>query len=264
MKNGYEVPTMKQLFRLLHDYHVYFAVREGDQYRLLKGDPEEGEGDSSLRSLPVAGAVLLPPTTPTKIIAIGLNYHSHAQELGMKTPTEPILFLKPLTALSAPGAPILLPRSSRQVEYEGELAIVIGKLGHHIPEARALEWIQGYTLANDVTARDLQNKDGQWTRAKGFDGFCPLGPSVVSGLDPQHLEFTTRVNGKIKQIGKVSDMIFSIPKVVAFVSEVMTLFPGDVILTGTPPGVGLLRQGDTVSIESEAIGVLENKAAAEE
>ncbi len=254
---------MKKLYRLLHDYHVYFALLEGDQYRLLKGDPREGEDELSPRSVPAAKAILLPPATPSKIIAVGLNYRSHAAELGMKIPAEPILFLKPLTALSGPGAPIVLPAASRQVDFEGELAVVINRSGRHIPEDRALEWIQGYTLANDVTARDLQKQDGQWTRAKGFDGFCPLGPCIVEGLDPTHLELRTVVNGKVMQKGNTDDFIFSIPKLVAFISGVMTLLPGDVILTGTPPGVGPLKPGDSVRVECGEIGVLENPVVSE-
>jgi 2-keto-4-pentenoate hydratase/2-oxohepta-3-ene-1,7-dioic acid hydratase in catechol pathway len=253
---------MRQLYRLLHEYHAYFAIRAGDQFQLLRGDPGVGANELSPRTVPVASAILLPPVTPSKIVAVGLNYHQHAAEMKMAPTEEPVIFLKPLTSLSAPGAPIELPPSSRQVDYEGELAVVIGRSGRHIPETHAQEWIQGYTLANDVTARDLQKKDGQWTRAKGFDGFCPIGPCVAMDLDASRLEIRTLVNGQVRQRGAVSDFIFSIPRLVAFISEVMTLLPGDVILTGTPAGIGPLQPGDKVKIECDQIGALENTVVA--
>jgi len=233
-------------------------VRDGDLFRLVLGDSLTGNWNLSDETVPLDQARLLPPVTPTKIIAVGLNYRNHAAEMNMAIPQEPVIFLKPLTALSTSGAAIELPPSSRQVEYEGELVLVIGRQGKNIPEAQALDWLLGYTLANDVTARDLQKRDGQWTRAKGFDGFCPLGPCLASGLDPAHLELRTRVNGEVRQTGKTSDFIFSIPHIIAFVSSVMTLLPGDVILTGTPPGVGPLTPGDCVQVECDDIGVLEN------
>lgn len=209
--------------------------------------------------IPKNEAKLMVPVNPSKIIAVGLNYRNHAQELNLPVPENPILFLKPLTALAGPGDKIQYPVSSQQVDYEGELAIVIGTKGRCIPEDQALEHIMGYTLANDITARDLQKKDGQWTRAKGFDGFCPVGPCVRTGIEPEELEFKTYLNAELCQHGKVSDFIFTIPRIIAFVSEVMTILPGDIILTGTPPGIGPVQPGDTVRIECEAIGVLENE-----
>lgn len=208
--------------------------------------------------IPLAKARLLAPVCPSKIIAVGLNYRSHALELGMRIPENPVLFLKPPTALAGPGDEIVYPAVSQQVDYEGELAIVIGAQGRNIPEIKSRQYIRGYTLANDITARDVQKKDGQWTRAKGFDGFCPMGPCVVTDLNPGEIEFKTYINGICKQTGKTSDFIFSIPRIIAFVSEVMTLFPGDVILTGTPPGVGGMKPGDVVRVESAQIGILEN------
>jgi 2-keto-4-pentenoate hydratase/2-oxohepta-3-ene-1,7-dioic acid hydratase in catechol pathway len=252
---------MARWFRLLHNYRAYFAVPEGDNYRLLTRDPLEGAAVPTAEIIPAGQAALLTPVTPSKIIAVGLNYRSHAKEMKLPIPEDPILFFKPLTALIGPGAFIEVPPSSRQVEFEGELAVVIRKSGKNIPEANAEEWIFGYTLANDVTARDLQKKDTQWTRAKSFDTFCPLGPCIATGLSAADLEFRTLVNGEVRQFGRVTDMIFSIPKLISFISTVMTLAPGDVILTGTPPGVGQLRYGDTVRVECDAIGALENPVA---
>ena len=253
---------MPRLYRLLHNYRAFFAVPEGDVFRLLTGDALTGAAERAPETVPVASAVLLPPVNPSKIIAVGLNYRDHAPELQLPVPEEPVIFLKPLTALSAPGAPIELPAASRQVDFEGELAVVIKKSGRHIPKALASEWIYGYTLANDVTARDLQKRDGQWTRAKGFDGFCPLGPCVVTEVEANALEFRTRVNGEVRQTGRIADLIFPIPYLVSFLSSVMTLLPGDVILTGTPAGVGPLQPGDRVRVECDAIGVLENPVVA--
>ena len=201
------------------------------------------------------------PVTPSKIICVGLNYRSHARELGMDSPGEPLIFLKPPTALTASGATIHLPGQSRRVDYEGELALVVGRRAKHLAEDEALGVLAGVTLANDVTARDLQKQDGQWTRAKGFDGFCPLGPSVLPDPDWDRLAFETFLNGERRQQGSVEDFIFPIPALVAFISRVMTLLPGDVILTGTPPGIGPVKAGDRVTVAAEGIGRLENRFA---
>lgn len=249
---------MLRIFRLRHQNCSRFAVLEQDTYRLVAGDALAGDWHLGEERIPVGEAVLLTPVVPTKIVAVGLNYRSHANEMCMDLPSEPLIFFKPTTALAASGEPIRLPAMSRQVEFEGELALVIGRSGRRIPESRALEWLLGCTLANDVTARDLQKRDGQWARAKGFDGFCPLGPCLATGLNPDRLELRTRVNGELKQTGKTSDFIFSAARVISFVSEIMTLSPGDVILTGTPPGVGPLAAGDRVRVECDAIGILEN------
>ena len=201
--------------------------------------------------------------TPTKIVCIGRNYADHAKELGNEVPKEPLIFLKPPSALLAPGGTIVLPPVSTQVEFEGEIGVVIGKRASRVAEGDAEEFIAGYTCVNDVTCRDLQKTDGQWTRAKGFDTFCPAGPRVVA-LDWRTLSVVTRVNGAERQRGVSSDMIFSIPRLVAHVSAIMTLEPGDLIATGTPAGVGRLAPGDTVEVEIPGIGTLSNHVVAQE
>jgi 2-keto-4-pentenoate hydratase/2-oxohepta-3-ene-1,7-dioic acid hydratase in catechol pathway len=201
---------------------------------------------------------------PSKIIAVGLNYHDHAKEMGMAIPDHPILFMKPPTAVIKNGEAIVYPPQSKNVHYEGELAVVIKDKIRNISVKEAGKHIKGYTCANDVTARDLQNIDGQWTRAKSFDTFCPLGPSIVTDLDPTNLNIQTRVNGKIKQNSKTKNMIFNVFEVVSFISSVMTLLPGDIIITGTPTGIGPLEPGDTVEVEIEGIGVLKNNVIKEE
>jgi len=203
---------------------------------------------------------LLTPCQPSKIICVGLNYIEHARELRMQLPEEPILFIKPPSAAIGSGAKIICPLSSKRVDYEGELAVVIAKRSKDISAQIAWKYILGYTCFNDVTARDLQSKDGQWTRAKSFDTFAPFGPWIAS-IDPSEADIQTRINGNVKQDSNTSDLIFSIPKLVEFISHIMTLEPGDVIATGTPPGVGPLRKGDIVEIEIEGIGILKNIVA---
>lgn len=209
-------------------------------------------------TLPLTEVRLLAPIIPSKVICIGRNYVEHAEELGSEVPAEPLMFMKPSTAVIGPEDPIRLPPESKRVDHEGELAVVIGRPCRRVSEEEAPAFILGYTCGNDVTARDLQKKDGQWTRAKGFDSFCPLGPWVETDLDLSDLEISTRVNGEVRQRGRTSAMIFPPPLLVAYVSRVMTLLPGDVILTGTPSGVGPLSQGDRVEVEVEGIGVLAN------
>jgi len=199
---------------------------------------------------------------PSKIIGIGQNYRAHAAEMGKPVPEEPVMFLKPPSAVIADGMPIERPEGYAKVEYEGELGVVIGKRARRVSREHALDHVQGYVCVNDVTVRELQKKDGQWTRAKGFDTFCPIGPRVVAGLDPAQLRITTRVNGVVKQDSPTSDMIFDVPTLIAFVSEHMTLEVGDVISTGTPSGVGPLQPGDVVEIEIIGIGVLRNPVIA--
>ena len=191
-------------------------------------------------------------------MAVGLSYRDHAAEFGHPVPEEPILFLKPLTALIGPGDRIVYPAISQRVDYEAELAIVMKRKGRNIPRGQALRYVLGYTCHNDVTARDLQKKDGQWTRAKSFDTFAPLGPCIATGLDPHRLHIEARVNGEVRQSFNSDQLIFDVPTLVAFISQVMTLYPGDVIATGTPPGVGPLKRGDVVEVEVEGIGVLRN------
>jgi len=200
---------------------------------------------------------LLAPCQPSKIVCVGLNYTEHAKELKMQLPSEPILFLKPPSAVLAPGKEIIYPHSSKQVDYEGELGVVIGKRCKSVPADDADRYILGYTCFNDVTARDLQNKAGQWTRSKSFDTFAPFGPWIAK-IDPSHVDIQTRVNGVVRQRSNTSDLIFDIPYLLEFISGVMTLEPGDVIATGTPPGVGPMSKGDRVEVEIEGIGVLEN------
>jgi len=200
---------------------------------------------------------LLAPAIPRKIVCVGLNYREHADELGMKIPEEPIIFLKPPTASLLPGEPIILPGISEQVDYEGEMAIVVSRRCRNVPAAKADDFILGYTCFNDVTARDLQRRDGQWTRAKSFDTFAPFGPAIA-GIDPYDASIKTRVNGELKQNSNTSDLIFDVGQLIEFISRIMTLEPGDVIATGTPPGVGQLRAGDMVEVEIDGIGVLRN------
>ncbi len=208
--------------------------------------------------LPIESVRLLPPVEPSKIICIGRNYIEHAKEHGAEVPEIPLLFFKPPSSLVGHRDAIILPPQSNRVEHEAELAVVIGKTGRWIQPERVNEYIFGYTIANDVTARDLQRKDGQWTRGKGFDTFCPVGPWIETELDPYDVLITCRVNDEIRQMATTRDMVFTIQQLVAFISSVMTLVPGDLILTGTPAGVGLLEQGDQVQIQIEGIGELIN------
>ena len=196
---------------------------------------------------------------PTKIIAIGLNYRDHAKEMQYDIPAYPLIFMKPSTAVIQDGDYIVCPPDTKELNYEGELAIIIKDRIRDITKEDAPFHIEGYCCANDVTARDLQRLDGQWTRSKSFDTFCPLGPKIVSDIDPTHLAITTRVNGKVKQQSNTNNMIFDAYELVSFISRIMTLLPGDVIITGTPPGVGPIEAGDTVEVEIEGIGILKNK-----
>lgn len=207
---------------------------------------------------PISQVKFLPPVIPTKIVAVGLNYIDHANELGMVVPEEPIIFLKPPSAVIGDGDHIVFPPNSRRVDYEGELGVVIAKRCKKVPKERAKDVILGYTCFNDVTARDLQAKDGQWTRAKSFDTFAPLGPYIVELEDASKLKIETRVNGEIKQRSTTSNMIFDVFTLVEFISSIMTLEAGDVIATGTPSGIGELKSGDFVEVEIEKIGVLKN------
>jgi len=195
---------------------------------------------------------------PTKIVCIGRNYAAHAKELGNEVPAEPLIFLKPPSALLPPGAAIVCPPQSQRVEHEAEIGVVIGRRAKDVAEADALAHVAGYTCLNDVTARDLQRSDGQWSRAKGFDTFCPVGPVVATGLDWRALEVICRVNGAVRQHGHARDMMFGIPRLVSYVSGITTLEPGDVIATGTPEGVGPLVPGDMVEVEIPGIGLLAN------
>jgi len=215
-----------------------------------------GEGDT----LPT-GATLLAPVSPSKIVAVGRNYADHAKELGNEAPSEPIIFLKPPTAVLPPEGTIVRPAASQRVDFEGELAIVIGRQARNVPRAKWRDFVRGFTCANDVTARDLQKRDIQFTRGKSFDTFCPLGPCIDTEIDPRDLTIRTRVNGEMKQDGRTSQMVFPCDVIVEFITSIMTLQPNDVILTGTPAGVGPLQQGDVVEVEISGIGTLRNVVA---
>src|SRR6266850_7574739 len=237
-------------FAHLDDGQVW-PLDEGQQF--LTGDLPRGQ------SLPLDEVVLLAPVTPSKIVCVGRNYREHAAELGNKMPEEPLLFLKAPSAVIANGGSIELPPDSKQVEHEGELGVVIGRRARNLTSSEyPLTYVLGYTCINDVTARDLQRKDVQFTRAKSFDTFCPVGPFIVDGLDPLNLVVTTRLNGTVKQNGRTADMAFSVPFLVRYISNIMTLYPGDLIATGTPEGVSPMKDGDVVEVEIEGIGVLRN------
>ena len=255
-----------QLDEQLH-YGLVESVAGADHItRLLAKRPADVGGDLEdmpsrcMTSIPLAEAKLLAPATPSKIVCVGRNYREHAVELGNAVPTEPLLFFKPPSSLLAPGGGIRRPRISQRVDYEGELAVVIGKRCYKLPPDEDVRpYILGYTCLNDVTARDLQNKDGQWTRAKGFDTFCPLGPLVTDEIDPwSGVGVTTRVNGELRQDGNTRDFIFSLDVVIRYISQAMTLLPGDLIATGTPSGVGPFVAGDVVAVSVESIGTLTN------
>lgn len=211
------------------------------------------------------GAKLLPPCAPTKIVCVGRNYAEHAKELGSDVPTEPLIFLKPPSSLIASGDDIVYPKLSQRVDYEGELGIVIGKRARRVKSSEAAAYVLGYTCVNDVTARDLQRKDGQWTRGKGFDTFCAVGPSMIPREEADFAKFRVRtvVDGEIKQDSSVDEMLFSVNVIIEYVSAFMTLEPGDLIATGTPPGVGPLQVGSRVKVEISGIGVLENRVVGE-
>jgi 2-keto-4-pentenoate hydratase/2-oxohepta-3-ene-1,7-dioic acid hydratase in catechol pathway len=208
--------------------------------------------------IPLHQVRLLAPVVPGKIICVGRNYAEHAKEQGFEVPEIPMLFMKPPSSVIGPGDEIVLPPQSRQVEHEGELAVIIGRQGRWIAAEEALEYVLGYTVANDVTARDLQRRDGQWTRGKGFDTFCPLGPWIETELIPSDVLVQTRVNGEMRQMASTREMMFPVEQLIAFITSVMTLMPGDLILTGTPAGIGPLQPGDTVEVTVEGVGSLSN------
>lgn len=237
---------------------VAYGILEDEAIRLIDGTPFHPFTPTD-KTYPLEKVRILEPVLPSKIVAVGLNYIDHARELGMEMPEEPLIFLKPPSTIIGTGDGIIYPGMSTWVEYEAELAIVIKDTTRQVPITKAPSHILGYTCANDVTARDLQKKDGQWTRAKGFDTFCPIGPYIITGIDPHYLNIELKLNGKIKQSSNTSNMHFKPEFLVSFVSHIMTLCPGDVILTGTPPGVSPIIPGDEVEITIEGIGTLRNK-----
>jgi 2-keto-4-pentenoate hydratase/2-oxohepta-3-ene-1,7-dioic acid hydratase in catechol pathway len=238
-----------------------FGIVDDNEIVVLKGDPMFGGFDTTDERVPLADATLLAPVIPrSKVVAVGKNYADHAAEMGGTAPTTPLIFLKPNTSVIGPGDTIALPRESNQVEHEGELAIVIGSVARNVRADDFASVVFGYTIANDVTARDIQKADGQWARAKGYDTFCPLGPVIETEFDFSNAAIETRVDGVLKQQGNTSQLIHKIPDIIAFASGVWTLLPGDVILTGTPAGVGPFTDGQTVEISIEGIGTLSNPA----
>ena len=248
-----------KIARFSHDDVIAFGIIDDDALVVLKGDPMFAGFEPTGARVPLEDAKLLAPVIPrSKVVAVGKNYRDHAAEMGGEAPAEPLLFLKPNTSVIGPDDNIVLPPQSSQVEFEGELAIVIGKIAKSVSVETALDFVLGYTVANDVTARDLQKSDGQWARAKGFDTFCPLGPVLETDVDFATATIETRVNGEVRQSGKLSDMVHSVADIVAYASSVWTLLPGDVILTGTPAGVGPIVDGDVVEVEVSGIGTLLN------
>ncbi len=243
--------------RYLHEGTTGYGLVEGTQVVPLAERPWERVVRVG-RALPLDQVSLLAPCEPCKIVAVGRNYRAHAAELGNEVPTSPIIFMKPRTAVIGPRAQIVYPSISQNVHHESELAVVIGRRCRNVPAAEVGPYIWGYTCANDVTARDLQRRDEQWTRSKSFDTFAPLGPWVDTDLDARDVGVICRVNGQVRQHGRTGDMVFDVPTLIAFMAEVMTLEPGDVILTGTPDGVGPLVPGDRVEVEVEGLGVLDN------
>ncbi len=247
---------------------VRFRPEKGEKgsiYGILHGEEilEIGEGRKE-RTFRIEDVTLLPPSTPSKIVAVGLNYRDHAEEMGKPIPEEPLIFIKPSSAVIGPGDEIVYPRASKRVDYEAELALVVGKRARRVSPEEAGDYILGYTCFNDVTARDLQRKDVQYTRAKGFDTFAPMGPWIETEIDPSDLLVESYVNGERRQSSSTANMIFDVYYLLSFVSHVMTLFPGDVIATGTPSGVGPVAVGDEVEIRIGGIGSLVNRIVAEE
>src|SRR5687768_644079 len=235
-------------------------LEDGQIWPLEEGQEFVGGDIPRKQSIPLEEVELLAPVTPSKIVCVGRNYREHAAELGNKMPEEPLLFLKAPSALIANGECIELPPESKQVEHEGELGVVIGKRARNLTSSEyPLTYVLGYTCVNDVTARDLQRKDVQFTRGKSFDTFCPVGPWIVTHLDPTNITITTRVNGEVKQNGNTRDMAFDVAFLISYISAIMTLYPGDLIATGTPAGVSRMKHGDTVEVEAGGVGILRNQ-----
>ncbi|MDA8405979.1 MAG: fumarylacetoacetate hydrolase family protein [Deltaproteobacteria bacterium] len=241
-----------KLVRFQAQQEIFSGVVAGDIIRPWGPNPAN-------RECAISDVRLLAPCLPSKVVAVGLNYRDHAEELKMKLPEEPLLFLKPSSSIIGPGDTILMPPQSARVDYEAELAIVIDREAKNVPEKDAKQVILGFTCLNDVTARDLQNRDGQWTRAKGFDTFCPIGPWIETDIDPSDLKIDLLLNGQAKQSSRTSNLIFHSYKLIEYITSVMTLYPGDVIATGTTSGIGPMADGDTVQVVIEGIGCLSNR-----
>lgn len=250
-----------KIARFSHDDSISFGIVDEEEHELvvLKADPMFAGYEPTGERVPLTEVKLLAPVIPrSKVVAVGRNYRDHAAEMGGEAPAEPLLFLKPNTSVIGPDDAIVLPAQSERVEFEGELAVVIGRIAKNVAEADADAYVFGYTIANDVTARDLQRRDGQWARAKGFDTFCPLGPVIDTELDLEQGTIATSVNGERRQEGRFADMVHSVAAIVAYASSVFTLLPGDVILTGTPAGVGPIVAGDVVEVTVPGLGSLSN------
>lgn len=243
--------------RFAHADGPCYGIVDGDEVAVIEPHPFTAHRPTGER-VPIAGLRLLAPVIPSKVVCVGRNFADHAAELGNEVPDMALYFLKPSTAVIGPHDPIWLLPISKRVDYEGELAVVIGRIAKHVRTEDAYKFILGYTCANDVTLRDLQKTDDQWARAKGFDGSCPLGPWIETDLDPTDVRVETRVNGAIRQAGQTSDMVFGVATLIEYVTSFMTLLPGDVILTGTPEGVGPLATGDVVEVEVDGVGTLSN------
>jgi len=241
---------------------LFGVLNDQDAILVLRGDPIYSGIVPAEKSLKLSDVKLLAPVIPrSKVVCIGKNYADHAAEMDSEVPSEPIIFIKPNTSVIGPNEVIIWPRMSERVDYEAELAIVIGRICKEVPESKAKDVIYGYTLANDVTARDLQKKDGQWSRSKGFDTFCPLGPWIETEFIPGDQKITSTLNGEVKQSSTLSKMIFKVPQIVEFVTNVMTLLPGDVILTGTPAGIGPMPSGASITVAIDGLGTLTNKVS---
>jgi len=251
-----------RIVRYSREGQVGFGILEGETIAALSPHPFAAFEYTGER-FPTGEVRLLAPVLPTKVVAVGRNYAEHAREMGGEVPDDPVIFLKPSTAVIGPGDPIVHPGWVGRVDYEGELAVIVGKLARRLDEADAIQAVLGFSCANDVTARDLQRADGQWARAKGFDSFCPLGPWIETDLDSSDLALRTLVNGEPRQQARTSQLERGVASLMAFVSRVMTLLPGDVLLTGTPAGVGPLEVGDRVEVEIDGIGVLANQVIGE-
>lgn len=261
-RNGEHGKETMKIVRFRHEGRDRHGALEDDRISVLEGTIDALTPVKSTTAIALHEVRLLAPVTPSKIVAIGLNYADHAAEGNRELPKEPMLFIKPSTAVIGPGDEIVYPPQTGNLHHEGELAIVIARTARNVAPSEARRYVLGYTCANDVTARDLQRRDVQFTRGKGFDTFAPLGPWIVTDLDPSDLALETRVNGEVRQKSRTSQLIFNCDHLVSFISQVMTLLPGDVISTGTPAGVGPMKVGDVVEVEIERIGCLKNTIAA--
>lgn len=247
--------------RFSHRDAIRYGILDDDELVVLAGDPMFAGFDTTGERVPVADVALLAPVIPrSKVVCVGKNYRDHAAEMGGEAPEAPLLFLKPNTAVIGPDDVIVRPPQSQRTDYEGELAVVIGRIAKNVTAEDASAYVFGYTVANDVTARDIQYADGQWTRGKGFDTFCPLGPVIETEFVPEDASIQTRLNGEVKQSAPLSLMIHTVPEIIAYASAAFTLLPGDVILTGTPAGVGPFQAGDRLEVEVSGIGTLRNSA----